>query len=159
MEAVREWAVTICAAAVLCAAVSGLAPESRLTKGLGIVLAAVMLSALASLAAAVGDIKIDTEKLSMHFFAEESELNDLVERQTADAVEDAVRRLIARRLESNGISAEDIRVETDISDDGCISIGQVTVITAGTDEAHRRETAELLSDMLGINAEVAVSEE
>ena len=158
MEALREWAVALCGAAVLCAGAGIIAPDEKQNRRLRMILASVMLCAvvlpLARLTAC--DVRYD---IADEPFRPDSRLCSAIEQQTASAVSGAVQELVSDCLEDLSVEAEDISVVMDISEDGCISIGQVAVRAAETGGRSASEIEDVLYSRLGLKAEVTTSEE
>lgn len=159
MDAVREWAVSLCAAAVLCAAAGMLAPEDKQGKCFRTVLSAVMLCLMISPLSRIKECSGSTDGYTAVPEQTGSELFELVERQTADAMSASVSNLVGHELDELGVSAREIYVVMDISQDGCISIGQVTVALDGSDADRAGEVRSRLYAQLGLDAEITVMEE
>ncbi len=158
MDALREWAVALCAAAVLCAAAGIIAPEEKSGKGLRIILASVMLCAVViPLGRMTGcEFRYDSHDAE---YVPDKRLCETIEQQTADAVSGRVEELISGCLDELSVEAEDIAVDMDISDDGCISIGQVTITVTEPYAADAVSIADALYCRLGLKAEVITPEE
>ena len=158
MGAVREWATALCAAAVLCAGAEIIAPDEKKSKGMRIILASVMLCALILPLAHITDSGFSCGG-SSDVYVPDRRLCTLFEDQTAAAAGDAVRNLAADCLKDYGVSAEEISVNMDISDDGCISIGQITVRTGSECVKSADGISEFIFSRLGLKAEVIIGEE
>lgn len=158
MEALREWAAALCAAAVLCAASGMTAPEEKNGRGIKTIFAAVILCTVVlplTNLNVCGIISLpDAEK-----YTPDSRLCSAFEQQTASAVSSAVRELAADCLAPFGVEAEDISVTADISSDGCISIGRIAVAAEAGSGISAREITDALYGRLGLDAEVIMTEE
>jgi len=157
MDAVREWAIALCAAAVLCAAAGMISPGQRSGKGMRVLTAAVMLCAVVLPLARMDVCSADNYRIDGEF-CPDSRLCAAVERQTADAMSRAVCELVGAQLEQMGVEAEDIEAVMDISDDGCITIGKVRVIAARQDNIDSAVITDTLFSRLGLKAEVIIAE-
>lgn len=87
---------------------------------------------------------IDNYEIS-DYYEEQEIFNNELASQTASNVCD----IISEQLEAEKIQYERLSVEVNISDDGCISISRVTVITEEIDRV-----SEVIHNTLGIETEV-----
>ena len=159
MDGIRSWALLVCTAAAAFAVIENIASQSKNSRFLRLVMSAVMLSILITPLTKIRDIQLELDGYELPVFEAKAEFSELVEKQTADLVGCAVKEMILSRVESCGITPSDISVETDISDDGCISIGQVTVTIYEKDSSRSALISDMLFSSLGINAEVRIQEE
>ena len=159
MDGIREWAAALCAAAVLCAAFGMVTPEGKQGKCFRLVLSILVLCLIVS---PLSELKGCT-KSAENFFTQpasaESELMSLVESQTVSAISDSVSRLVADELEELGITAQEICVGMDITEDGCISIGQVVIVAAHKDSLAAGTIIDRIYNRLGLTAQVRTAEE
>lgn len=158
MEAVREWAVALCAAAVLCAGAQIITPDEKKGKWMRIVFASVMLCAMVLPLARISGCRLSYDS-NISDYSPDRRLCEAIEEQTASAVSSTVCRLVEDCLLGYDVEAEDISVSMDISDDGCISIGQITVRTAYPAGKSPEDIADYLYSRLGLKAEVITVEE
>lgn len=154
MDSLKEWAISVCAAAVICAALDMLIPEHKYEKVLRLCLAAfalcVCIAPLSGLQSCGGEWR-HSNKEEMQYTRLSSDLQQQVERQSAAAVEGAVSRIIDEKLRQLGFSSYEIAVKTDIAADGSITIGQVAVTLAGTSDAEAAAAQSALEQYLGID--------
>ncbi|MBE6759970.1 MAG: hypothetical protein E7554_07770 [Ruminococcaceae bacterium] len=159
MDGLREWAIALCAAAVLCAAAEMIAPSDKNGKGIRVIAAGVMLCAVILPLSRMDCSGFRDITLGAEAFEPDTRLCAAIEQQTADAVSGTVESLVSDCLRRLGVEWEDISVVMDISEDGCISIGQITVRTAAGQTVSQEETESELYSRLGLSAEVITAEE
>lgn len=122
----RDWALTVCAASVFCAAINLLVPDEKYERIINICLSALMILVIASPLVNIKgcDVSLDIPQGEL---TGQHEIEELINAQSARAVAKATEGAIEQRLISNGINPQRIYVSTDIADNGCISIRRVEV--------------------------------
>ena len=159
MDAVKEWAVAVCAAAVLSAAVGMLTNGGSSAKSMRFLLSVVMLCLLIE---PLGSIKECADNVNLIISGPVEDNNRLlnaVEDQTVSYMSRSVSELIDSELDAMGVYAQKIQVNMDISEDGCITIGQVVITVNEEDHARADELSTRIYDRLGLNARFIVPEE
>lgn len=154
MDVLREWAVSFCAAALICGAVSTVSAGGRMEKSIKLVLALVMLCILVGPLRDIKACGVDASQLAASPLGTSEKLETVIDSQLKSATSQAVESLVERELRLLGCEVYDISAQTDISQDGCISIGQVTAVINESDEAQCRAAEKKLLDDLGIVANV-----
>jgi len=148
MEWLREWALCICAISVFGAAVNLLVPESRyenlINMGVSLVVILIVVAPFAKL-----------ESCELSFFEvheyrqEENAFEECVESQMLNYLSDTAEGIAAAKLDECGILYEEISVSMDSYENGCISIGQVTVIL-NDDQLNRKEQVQrIIQELFG----------
>ncbi len=151
MDWLRQWALALCSASAVSAAVSLLCPEDRFERVMKLAVSAFLLLLVVSPLARLEDCSLEVPALDAgQYCAEESDLGEYVTGQACRMAAEAAAGVIGQRLSEYGIFAQEILVCTDSSPDGCISIGQVTVILTDTDTAAHSEVSRLLREVLGL---------
>ena len=158
MEELRQWAVAVCAAAVVCTLLRQLFPDNRLGEQGRMLLPCLFLCVLLSpLSSAFLDVKLpdftegnalDTENIT-------AQMGQQMEKQ----VNDTLLAMVNQSLNTYGLSAKKVEADMDIGADGSINMGQITLYV--DEEVARRATAvrQIAEKRLGTTVEVAVWQE
>ena len=158
MDSLRQWAVAVCAAAVVCTLLRQLFPENRLGEQGRMLLPCLFLCVLLSpISVGLTDVKppdftaentVNTEEIT-------ARMRDQMTRQ----VNDTLLRMVNQSLDGYGWSAKKVVADMDIADDGSIRMGQITLYV--DEEVARRATAvrQVAEKRLGTTVEVAVWQE
>lgn len=126
MEAVKAWAIALCAAAIGCSLLRLLAPQGGMGKLMKLLLAAFFLCCLlAPLLSARDLIGMPTETLPDSVSGEV--LQQRVEEQFQRQMDAALLRVTNDTLKNYGTQAEKVEVRTDTSADGSICISSIVV--------------------------------
>ena len=149
MQAVKEWAVGMCAAAIAGAVVKVLTPSGSLEKSVKTVVAVFLLCAMilpfcGSKTASQRYISTDFDEAELT----EQALNNEISRQTAQYLKNSIEKI----LDKNGISYGDVVIDMELKDE-TVSVGKITVIYPDTDA---RTVQTIIKKELG--AEVSVEE-
>lgn len=155
MEGIRQWAVAVCATAVVCALLRHLFPDSRLGQQGRMLLPCLFLCVLLSPVSGFSQgVKLPD------FTAENAETSDRItaqmRQQMVAQVNNTLLQMVNQSLSGYGWSAKKVVVDMDISGDGSIRMGQITVYV--DEEVARRATAvkQVAEKRLGATVEVAV---
>ena len=158
MEGLRQWAVAVCAAAVVCTLLRHLFPDNRLGEQgrmlLPCLFLCVLLSPISSLSSAVKLPDFTAQNTT-----ETADLGTRMKQQLTAQVNDTLLQMVNRSLAGYGWSAKKVVADMDIAEDGSIEMGQITLYV---DEAvARRATAvrQIAEKRLGTAVEVAVWQE
>ena len=158
MDSLRQWAVAVCAAAVVCTLLRQLFPENRLGEQGRMLLPCLFLCVLLSpISAGLSDVKLPD------FTAENTvnskEITARMREQMTQQVNDTLLRMVNQSLDGYGWSAKKVVADMDIADDGSIRMGQITLYV--DEEVARRATAvrQVAEKRLGTTVEVAVWQE
>ena len=132
MEGIRQWALGLCAMAVVCTVAVRLFPENSLGKQGRIVLSCVfLLSVLSPLTA--GDRSLALPNMEAPSLTQTDELHLRVEEQTAQYVNETLTKMANQALSSYGVQVKKVDTTVNIASDGSIDMGQITVyIDEGT---------------------------
>lgn len=132
MEGIRQWAVGLCGAALVCTVAVRLFPENTIGKQGRLVLSCVfLLSVLSPLA--TGDWSLTFPEFETTPSTQTDELRRRVEEQTANYVNDTLTKMANQALASYGAQVKKVDAAVNITSDGSIDIGQITVyIDEGT---------------------------
>ena len=152
MSEIKDFAMTVCGAAVLCAAANMLAPAEKYEKVIKITLAAVMICAIITPLTRLSQIRLEFERYRAADAGYHDGLRDEIESQTESLMERAAAGLIEEALRKNGVRPKNILINTDRTQDGGISIGQVSVTVGAAAEAAVAE--KVIKDELGIDSVV-----
>lgn len=158
MEALRQWAVAVCAAAVVCTLLRQLFPENRLGEQGRMLLPCLFLCVLLSpISAGFSDVKLPD--FTAENTVDTAEITARMREQMTAQVNDTLLRMVNQSLESYGWSAKKVTADMDIAADGSIRMGQITLYV--DEEVARRATAvrQVAEKRLGTTVEVAVWQE
>lgn len=151
MEWLKDWIMTICGGAVFCAVINLLVPDNRYEKIIKICTSAFILLLIAvpliNLKSCTAEYAAAEEKI-----CESTEFEKNVAEQAEIHMAYAAEKVILHCLEENGISNVKISVLMDSSDDGCISIGHVTVEAENSQQIDHNAIKLLLKSKLGLEA-------
>ena len=154
----RQWAIAVCAAAVVCTLLRHIFPENRLGEQGRMLLPVLFLCVLLSpISSAFSDVKlpnftpekaIDTEEIT-------AQMRDQMQEQ----VNGTLLAMVNQSLDSYGWSARKVVADMDIAVDGSIRMGQITLYV--DEEVARRAVAvrQVAEKRLGTTVEVAVWQE
>ena len=129
MQAVREWAVGMCDAAIAVAVVKVLTPSGSLEKSVKTVVSVFLLCAM--ILPFCGEKSASQRYISTKFDEAElteQALTDEVSRQTAQYLKKSIEKI----LEKNGISYGDVVIDMELKDES-VSVRKITVINPDTD--------------------------
>lgn len=155
MEEVSQWAVAVCAAAVVCTLLRHVFPDSRLGQQGRMLLPCVFLCVLlfpisrgfsaVKLPNFTGENSADTEQITAR-----------MRQQVVAQVNDTLLAMVNQALSGYGWSAKKVVADMDIAEDGSIRMGQITLYV--DEEVARRATAvqQVAEKRLGAAVEVAV---
>ena len=158
MDALREWTLAVCAAAVACTILQQLFPDTALGRQGRPLLAAAFVCVL--IAPWIGI----NQSVKLPNFTDENPVNsaDLTARmrqQLTAQVNDTLLAMVNQALESYGWSAKKVVADMDIDEEGGIYMGQITVYV--DENVARRSTAvrQVAEKRLGTTVSVAVWED
>ena len=157
MEGIRQWAMAVCTAAVVCTLLRHLFPDNRLGQQgrmlLPCLFLCVFLSPIPGLFEDVKLIDFTTENA-----LNEGEITAQLRQQMVEQVNDTLLQMANQSLSGYGWSAEKVVADVDIAEDGSIRMGQITLYV---DEKVARSAAavkQVAEKRLGTTVEVAVWE-
>ena len=151
MDAVRSWAIALCAAAIGCTLLQILAPKDGMGRIFKLLIAAFFLCCLA---APLLQIK-NLTRLDFSGLPDEVASGVLQQRVNEQAVSQINAALEEERY---GIEMEKIAVETDTSADGSIYIRQVVVSLDKKNANRAAEVRQILESRLGVDVTVQTPE-
>lgn len=151
MDWFRQLALTVCTMSVVCAAAGLLVPEGKLEKVMKLAISCVLLMSVILPLRQIESCRLRFDSQIEAAGNEESRIEDVITFQAQKVTARAAEELIRQRLSENEILIEEIKVRMDSSPDGCISIGQVTLVMDISDEAVVRRAEKVLSEQLGIS--------
>ena len=158
MESLRQWAVTVCAAAVVCTLLRHLFPDNRLgTQGkmlLPCVFLCVLLSPISE-----GFSNVKFPDFTAENLSDTGELTARMHQQLTAQVNDTLLEMVNQALEGYGWSAKKVVTDMDIAEDGSISIGQITLYVDERTARSATAVGQVAEKRLGYAVEVAVWQE
>lgn len=125
MQPLQTWAVGVCAAAVVCALLYRLFPDTSLGKQGRLLLPILFLSALLSPLLSGSSLSFSVDDIGE--IADGTVLQAQVRRQTVQQVHTTLLQMVNQALASYGYQAEKVVTDMDISEDGSIHMGQIVV--------------------------------
>ncbi len=124
MDALRGWAIAVCAAAVLCTLLSRLFPETSLGRQGRLLLPCLFLLAVF---APLPNLTIALPEMSEQSVEDTQALRARMRQQTVATVNETLLAMANQALKSYGVQAKKVVAEIDITEDGSINMGQITV--------------------------------
>ena len=125
MEAIRNWALTVCGAAVLCTVLRWVFPDTAIGRQGRMVLPCVFLCALLlplqGLRLSVNQINFTQQS------ADVERLESRLHSQMIAQVNDTLLAMTNQALNTHGFSAKKVTADMDIGEDGRIDMGQITL--------------------------------
>ena len=158
MEGFRRWAAVVCGAAVLCTLLRRLFPDTLLGQQGRTVLPCVFLCAL--LAPLPGMLSgLALPELPTAGLTDTAALETRMKQQLTAQVNASLLAMANQALESYGWSAKKVVTDMDIGEDGCISMGQITVYVDERIARSATAVRQVVEKRLGTPVTVAVWEE
>jgi hypothetical protein len=158
MEGLRQWAVAVCAAAVVCTLLSRLFPESRLGQQGRMLLPCLFLCVLLTPISG-GSSSVKLPDFTALESADSAGLAAQMQGQLAAQVNETLLKMVNQSLSGYGWSAKKVVADMDIGEDGSIQMGQITLYV--DEKVARRAAAvrQVAEKRLGTAVEVAVWQE
>ena len=154
----RQWAIAVCATAILCTLLRQLFSDNRLGEQGRMLLPCLFLCVLLS------PIFKASTGVKLPDFTGESTLNTTqltaqMQEQMQTQVNDTLLSMVNQALDGYGWSAKKVEAEMDIAADGSISMGRITLYV--DEDVARRATAvrQVAEKRLGTTVEVSVWQE
>lgn len=158
MEGLRQWAMSVCTAALLCGLLQRLFPDTGIGRQGRLLLPCVFLCAfLSPLAGVTGDALIPA--VSQTASPDAEGLSARMQQQLVVQVNNTLLQMVNQALEGHGFEAKKVVTDMDIDDDGRIHMGQITVYV--DEDTARWSTAirQIARQRLGTDVVVARWEE
>lgn len=158
MQWLREWGLAVCTVSVFGAGITLLSPEDRYEKLLNMCVSLFLLVAVITPMTKLDSCCFDEiSSAEVEYEYNSGELEHCIEEQTCKYLASTARTLIEAHLAEKGISAEEISVVMDSSENGSISIGQVTIMLGCDDTVSCEAVRQDITNLLGSdNVQVAV---
>ncbi len=157
MELLKNWTVTVCGAAVLCTLLSRLFPDTGVGRQGRMLLPCVfLLAVLVPLSRSAVTLEwpdFTTQELSS------SDLETRLQQQTVAQLNAGLLAMSNQALHNYGYEAKKVVTDVDISADGCIDMGQITVYVDEDTARHRGEVVQIVEQRLGTPIHLAVWED
>ena len=148
MDSLRQWAVAVCAAAVVCTLLRQLFPENRLGEQGRMLLPCLFLCVLLSpISSGFADVKLPD------FTAESTvnteEITARMHEQMTQQVNDTLLAMCNQALSSYGYEIKKVVTDMDIAADGRISMGQITLYMDEDTALHSAAVRQIVEKRLG----------
>ncbi len=124
MEALRGWAIAVCAAAVLCTLLHRLFPETSLGQQGRLLLPCLFLLAVF---APLPGVTVSVPEVQTRATEDTQVLQARIQQQTVATVNKTLLAMANQALDSYGVQAKKVVADIDITEDGRINMGQITV--------------------------------
>lgn len=124
MESLRGWAIAVCAAAVLCTLLHRFFPETSLGQQGRMLLPCLFLLAVF---APLPGVTLSFPKTSPQSVEDASALQARIYQQTVVTVNETLLSMANQALDSYGVQAKKVVADINITEDGRINMGQITV--------------------------------
>ncbi len=158
MEGLRQWAVTVCAAAVVCTLLRWLFPDSLLGQQGRMLLPCVFLCTL--LAPLPGLFSgMELPEFSVTESGEATALESRMKQQLIAQMNASLLAMANQALEGYGWQAKKVVTDMDIGEDGCISMGQITLYVDDKTARSAAAVRQVVEKRLGTAVTLAVWEE
>ncbi|WP_343252421.1 stage III sporulation protein AF [Ligaoa zhengdingensis] len=161
MEAIRDWALAVCVAAVA-GSIAHLASPAGATQKIFRITVSVfflccMLSPILS-GALSGDFQFDVE-LTPQTSSNTDEMQSTMEQQITDSFTASLRRLVEDELEEQGVRAEEISININTGEDGGISIREIVLLLKAEDQNKQAGLISGIKEKLGIEPVIEYRQE
>ncbi len=157
MTFIRDWAVAVCSAAVLCTLLSRLFPDTAIGRQGRLLLPCLFVCALlVPLAGGMPDFSLPD------FTATEVETEALearMQQQMTQQVNNTLLAMANQALQNYGYTAKKVTVDMDIHPDGRIDMGQITLYVDEDTLLHGAEVKQIAEKRLGTQVYLARWEE
>ena len=158
MDGLRAWAVGVCTAAVVCALLRHLFPDSSVGRVGQLLIPCVFLFALlAPVSDEVLDVKLPD--FTVENGGNTAALEARMRQQVTTQVNNSLLAMVNQALQSYGWQAKKAAVDMDICEDGSIHMGVVTVYVDRKTAPHSTAVKQLAEKRLGTAVVVAQWEE
>lgn len=124
MEAFRGWAIAVCAAAVLCTLLHHLFPQNPLGQQGRLLLPCLFLFALL---APIPNMTVTIPDWQSQTTVDDAALRARMQQQVSATVNDTLLSMANQALTSYGVQAKKVIADINITQDGGINMGQITV--------------------------------
>lgn len=157
MEGLRNWALVVCGAAILCTLVQRLFPDTTIGRQGRLLLPCVFLCALlVPLRGISGTVQVPTFKAGQ---TDTSVLETRLQQQTVAQVNTALLAMANQALASHGFEAKKVVADMDILDDGSINMGHITLYVDEDTILHWAQVKSIVEKRLGSDITLAKWEE
>ena len=157
MDSLRQWAMAVCATAVLCTILRQMFPDHSLGRQGQMLLSCMFLCVLISpIPSLFSDVKLPDFTSDKPI--DSAGLTWQMREQVTNQVNDTLLQMVNQSLSGYGWSAKKVVADMDIGEDGSIHMGQIVLYV--DEEVARRATAvrQVAEKRLGTTVEVAVWE-
>ena len=151
MQPLQTWAVSVCTAAIVCAILYRLFPDTSVGRQGRLLLPTLFLFVLISPLFSIGNgtwAPTDIDAVT-----DTAALQAQVRRQTVQQVNDTLLQMVNQALASYGYRAEKVVTDMDIAEDGSISMGQIVVYV----DEHAAQRSALIGQVAGERLGMAVT--
>lgn len=157
MEALKNWAVSVCFAGIAAAVAQMLFPAGSLQKVFRIAVSAFFLCCFVSPLLSVGSsLSLTLPKTQNQTASTAGALEAEMERQMHSAIETKARSLIEDAMQQTGVTPQKITVQMDTGEDGGIVMKQVTIVLAKKDAQSSTAVRSAVQNALGAGCPVEV---
>lgn len=158
MDGIRQWAVAVCAAAIVSTVLRHLFPDNRLGQQGRMLLPCFFLCALLSPIYGLSS-SVKFPDFTAQSTVNEEQITAQMRQQITAQVNDTLLQMVNQALGGYGWSVKKVEADMDIAEDGSISMGRITLYV--DEETARRGTAvrQVAEKRLGTAVEVAVWQE
>lgn len=147
MEALRSWALTVCGAAVLCTLLQRLFPDTAIGRQGRLLLPCLFLCALLTpLRGLGGAVQVPTFTVEE---ADSAALETRLRQQTVAQVNTTLLAMANQALSTYGYQAKKVVTDMDISEEGRISMGQITLYVDEDTLQHGAQIRQIVEKRLG----------
>lgn len=151
MDAVRDWALSVCAASVCGGIVYLLSPSGSLEKVLKIAVSVFFLTCLLSpVITDWRDININGESFSISQDKNAQEYQNIYQHQVLEECRKSIRKLTYDILAENSLAAQKIEAIINIGGDNSIIIKQIELYMDEAYENQKEKIEKIIEDELGV---------
>lgn len=158
MEGLRQWALAVCTAAVVCTLLQMLFPDTGLGRQGRFVLPCVFLCVLLSPISS-GALSVKLPDLTVNEVVDSAALAARVRQQMVAQINTTIEQMLEQSFEKYGWEVKKVVADVDIDEAGSIDMGQITVYV--DEEVARRATqvGQVAEKRLGMPVRVAAWED
>ena len=157
MEALKNWAVSVCFAGIAAAVAQMLFPPGNMQKVFRIAVSAFFLCCLIPPLLSIGpSLDLTLPKTRNEAASAAEALEAEMERQMKSSIETKVKSLIEDAMEQTEVKPQKIVVQMDTGEDGGIVMKQITIVLAKKDAQSSTEVRSAVQNALGAGCPVEV---
>lgn len=158
MGFIRDFATSLCFAALSAAIVQMIMPSGSMEKTMKLVVGTFFLSCLLSPLLTSKGLSVISEELSLTSGSiSTSRLQQEIDRQLEAKIEERIKELICQVLSEKGVKANKITVYMDRKEKNSISINKANIVLENCTPAEKEEVQKRIFETLGIMPKISIT--